>query len=139
MKSHIVTSEQLNHMKQTQYLIYLISIFILLLSGCGDIGSSSPSGRYPYHGSSPENTGISVTLSWEAPVINQDGSPLTDLSGYIIYYGTSPGYYEKSVNVGNNREVMIDHLSSGSWCCAVTAYDYAGNESTYSTELCMTL
>jgi len=31
-----------------------------------------------------------ATLSWTAPGTNTNGSALTDLSGYKLYYGTSP-------------------------------------------------
>ena len=29
-----------------------------------------------------------VTLSWDPPTTNADGTPLTDLAGYKVYYGT---------------------------------------------------
>ncbi|MFQ5610302.1 MAG: putative Ig domain-containing protein, partial [Woeseiaceae bacterium] len=31
----------------------------------------------------------SVTVSWTAPTLNADGTPLVDLAGYRIYYGPS--------------------------------------------------
>jgi len=33
----------------------------------------------------------SALLSWNAPSTNEDGTPLTDLAGYKIYYGTATG------------------------------------------------
>ncbi len=35
----------------------------------------------------------SVTLNWTAPTQNEDGTTLTDLDGYKIYWGTTPGSY----------------------------------------------
>ncbi|MDH3432879.1 MAG: putative Ig domain-containing protein, partial [Gammaproteobacteria bacterium] len=35
----------------------------------------------------------SVTLSWIAPTQNEDGTALTDLAGYKIYWGTTSGSY----------------------------------------------
>jgi hypothetical protein len=32
----------------------------------------------------------SQLLSWEGVTQNEDGSPLTDLGGYIIYWGSAP-------------------------------------------------
>ena len=32
----------------------------------------------------------SWVLNWEAPTVNDDGTPLTDLIGYYVYVGTSP-------------------------------------------------
>ncbi len=34
-----------------------------------------------------------ATLSWTPPTQNTDGSPLTDLAGYRVYWGTSSGNY----------------------------------------------
>src|SRR3990170_3322326 len=57
-----------------------------MLKGCGEGGVS---------GSDPANSipvGVnSASLSWEKPTTNEDGSPMTDLAGYQIYYGeTTP-------------------------------------------------
>ena len=35
--------------------------------------------------------GASVTLSWTPPDFSCDGSALTDLGGYVILWGSSPG------------------------------------------------
>ena len=35
----------------------------------------------------------STTLEWVAPTLNDDGTTLTDLDGYIIFYGTSSRNY----------------------------------------------
>src|SRR5258705_3518776 len=32
----------------------------------------------------------SLSLGWNAPTTNADGTPLTDLAGYHVYLGTSP-------------------------------------------------
>ena len=78
----------------------------------------------------------SVTLRWDAPSTNSDGTPLTDLAGYIVYYGTFSGNYPDSVNVGNITK-LSRNLSSGIWCFAVTAVDTSGNESDLSNEVCI--
>lgn len=105
-------------------------------SGIGDIGlGDTGSGDSP---SDPDATG-SVTLSWEAPASNSDGSELNDLAGYKIYYGSSSSNYTNSVDVGNYTSASISSLSSGSWCFATTAYDSSGNESAYSNETCTTI
>jgi len=94
---------------------------LLALSGCGGGGGGSSS---------------TTALTWEAPTMNEDGTPLTDLAGYKVYYGTSPEDYTESIDVGNVTVATIDSLSSGMWCFAVTAYDISGNESNYSNEAC---
>ena len=41
-----------------------------------------------------------VTLSWTPPTTNSDGSPLTDLAGYRIVYGTASRTYTQSLTIG---------------------------------------
>ena len=77
-----------------------------------------------------------VTLSWTPSSTSADGSPLTDLAGYTIYYGTKSGYYASSIDAGNVSSYRIDSLVPGfTYYFAVTAYDISGNESTYSSEV----
>jgi hypothetical protein len=78
----------------------------------------------------------SVSLSWDAPTENTDGTRLTDLAGYNIYYGTAAGDYSNSINVGKNTTYQVTNLRDGlTYYFAVTAYDISGNESEYSTEV----
>lgn len=148
----------LDNIYKTQILAILV--LLLTLSGCGggggggssvssniDSGGSTSSGIGDLglgdtgSGDSPSDTPAtgSVTLSWEAPASNSDGSALNDLAGYKIYYGSSSSNYTNSVDVGNYTSASISSLSSGSWCFATTAYDSSGNESTYSNETCTTI
>lgn len=76
----------------------------------------------------------SVTLSWVAPTENTDGTALTDLAGYKIYYGTSEGSYPNNVVIDNAgvTTYVIDNLSPGIWYFVMTANNSAGVESSYS-------
>src|SRR4030065_2503178 len=40
-------------------------------------------------------------LTWDPPTTNSDGSPLTDLAGYKVYYGPTSGNYNTVLNVAN--------------------------------------
>ncbi len=81
-----------------------------------------------------------ATLSWDAPTTNTDGSPLTDLSGFNVYYGTSSGSYSQSTDVGNVTTYQVTNLTGGlTYYFAVTAYDTSGNESGYSSEVNKTI
>src|SRR3990170_3256250 len=80
-----------------------------------------------------------ATLSWTAPCTNTNGSALTDLSGYKLYYGTQSGSYSKTLDVGNATTYRVQSLSAGSYYFAVTAYNSAGRESAYSTEAAKTI
>ena len=81
-----------------------------------------------------------VTLSWDAPTTNEDGSPLTDLAGYKIYYSLSSGNYTSHIDVGNVTTSQVNNLTDGAtYYLAVTAYDFSGNESAYSSEVSKTI
>ena len=131
---------------QRNYIIVLIPFVVsilLVISGCGGGGGGGSAAgaaisSIPDNPPPPSQTG-SITLTWDAPTTNSDDSPLTDLAGYIIYYGTSSGNYSNSVDVGNSTGTSISNLSLGLWCVAITAYDTSGNESVYSNEQCKTL
>jgi hypothetical protein len=76
-----------------------------------------------------------TTLSWDAPTTNADGTPLTDLAGYKVYYGTPSRNYSQNIDVGNVTTYTVDNLTEGlTYYFAVTAYDTGGNESGFSNE-----
>jgi hypothetical protein len=77
----------------------------------------------------------SATLSWQPPTQRTDGTPLTDLAGYHILYGTSPGNYTTKVSVANPglTSYVVNNLSQGTWYFVMTAYDTTGAESDYSS------
>ena len=78
----------------------------------------------------------SATLGWTAPTTNTDGTPLTDLAGFKIYYGTTSGTYTSNVDTGNVTGYVINGLTVGlTYYFAVTAYDSAGNNSGYSNQV----
>jgi hypothetical protein len=80
--------------------------------------------------------GGSASLSWVAPTENADGSPLTDLAGYRVWYGSMSGHYDRVLDVGPTTRATISNLPPGQqFFFAATAYDTSGNESTYSNEV----
>lgn len=77
-----------------------------------------------------------LSISWQPPTENVDGSPLTDLGGYNIYYGMTPGDYSDQVNVANPGATDFSvTLASGEYYIAMTALDIDGNESALSNEV----
>jgi hypothetical protein len=81
-----------------------------------------------------------VTLSWQAPAENVDGSPLTDLAGYEIYFGEQSRNYFDSVYVdGSSTTSRTIQLPTGAYYFAMTAWDVEGNESAYSNEVIKTV
>lgn len=77
-----------------------------------------------------------VTLQWDPPTENVDGSPLTDLASYRIYYGEFSGTYTSEIAVEDPADTEHELLlPSGSYYFAMTALDTDGNESGYSNEV----
>jgi hypothetical protein len=76
----------------------------------------------------------SAALSWLPPTANTDGSALTDLAGYRIYWGGAPGNYEKSVTLNGPGVAshLVEPLTPGTWYFTVTAMNADGIESAFS-------
>jgi hypothetical protein len=75
-----------------------------------------------------------ATLTWTPPTQNVDGTSLTDLAGYRIYWGTSQNNLTNSTTVAGAgvSSALIEQLTPATYYFAVTAYDTVGNESAYS-------
>lgn len=86
---------------------------------------------------SPLPKQTAVTLTWMPPTQNSDGSTLQDLKGYKIHYGAAPGAYTGVVDIANAgvASYVLDSLPSGLHYIAMTAYNVAGEESDFSTEV----
>jgi hypothetical protein len=72
----------------------------------------------------------SATLSWVPPTENTNGTTLTNLAGYRIYYGTTPelGQSVTVANAGLTRYVLSG-LAANTWYFAMASYSSAGVES----------
>ena len=82
------------------------------------------------------NVNAVLNLSWVAPTENVDGTPLTDLAGYRIYYGDDSQSYPNATDINDaNATNFALTLPSGSYYVAMTALDVDGNESAYSNEV----
>ena len=72
-----------------------------------------------------------ATVSWEPPTTRTDGSALTDLAGYRVYYGKDKASLTHTLeitNVGQTSQ-FIENLDQGTWYFAVTAICSKGLES----------
>ncbi len=83
----------------------------------------------------------SITLNWGPPTENEDGSTLTDLAGYKIYFGENSGSYENDIDVPNAAvtNYIVEGLTAESYAFVVTAYSESGIESTFSNEVVKTV
>jgi PKD repeat protein len=73
-----------------------------------------------------------VTLVWDAGA--------TGTAGYVVYCGEQARTYSSRNDVGTSTTVNVDGLLEGmTYYCAVTAYDVAKVESSYSNEASATI
>ena len=80
-------------------------------------------------------------LSWTPPTQNSDGSSLSNLAGYRIRYGTSPGNYSETITINNAglSSYLVENLGSASWYFVMTSFNSDGVESVFSTEVSKTI
>jgi hypothetical protein len=72
-----------------------------------------------------------ATLSWMPPTGNEDGTPLQDLAGYRIRYGTDPAslYQTLEIAAPGVASYVVENLTPGTWYFVMTAYTAGGQES----------
>jgi Tfp pilus assembly protein PilX len=89
----------------------------------------------------PPATSDTVTLSWTAPSENTNGTALTNLAGYQIYYGTSASALTQqiSINTVGVMNYVVSNLSSGTWYFEIVAVNSAGEQSTPSSVVSTTI
>jgi len=100
-----------------------------------------------------------LTLTWSAPYSRSDGTCLTDLAGYKLYWGSSSGNYtnQKDLALGSadltcwnvgpiskcgpavSCTTTLPNLPNGTYYLAMTSYDSSAQESTYSGEVSKTI
>jgi hypothetical protein len=75
-----------------------------------------------------------ATLRWAAPTQTTAGDPVTDLTGYRVYYGQMSVRLDRKVTIDDPdmTAAVVSDLSSGTWFFAVTAFTRAGVESSMS-------
>jgi hypothetical protein len=120
----------------------LLALVVMGVAACGGGGSgslqtSSTSGSSPPPaasdppGSPPAASTRAATLEWQAPDTAIDGSTLTDLAGYKIYYGTDVEKMTQTVSIDNPSVLsyVVEDLAPATYYFAVTALNSRGHES----------
>jgi hypothetical protein len=76
-----------------------------------------------------------ATLYWSPPTANTNGTALTPLSGYTIFYGKSSTALNQTIHVTNPNTLsyQITGLGSGTWYFAVAADASDGTQSAQSS------
>ena len=122
----------------------------LALSACGGgpggAGSAATSQAAADPGASTAASGSvsssgAITLNWTPPTENTDGTPLTNLAGYDIHYGSQSGDYTQSIPVDNPglATYVVDNLTPGTYYFTVSAVNSVGTESPVSSEVALTV
>jgi hypothetical protein len=125
-----------------------IAVLTLLLGGCRDedderLAHRAPpaSGGPPQPAPAPDPSPApqppsagAATVEWLAPLTATDGSTLTNLAGYRIYYGTDVKRMTSRIEVKNAGVLsyVIEGLTPATYYFAVTAINVHGQESARS-------
>jgi hypothetical protein len=86
-------------------------------------------------------SGESVTLSWEPPSENTNGTEANQLIGYYIYYGTNPDELTQWVIAwgAQTSSFAVENLNPGTYYFSVRAYNWLGIESAPSATVSTTI
>lgn len=113
------------------------------LVGCNGSDGSSDSTASTTDGSSniTPTQNSAVTLTWQPPTENTDGTSLTDLSGYVISYGTQPNDYTSTITLTNPglTDYVVDNLSPGTYYFTISAVASDGTQSAPSSPVTATV
>jgi hypothetical protein len=109
--------------------------------GTAGSGKTAGTGSSSTSGTSPTVHADSVTINWTPPTENTNGTPLTNLAGYNIHYGTSSGSLSRKIAVSNPGIAIyvVSDLSPGKYYFAVAAVNSAGTESPLSAQVSATV
>ena len=108
--------------------ILLLVIFILVLDSCEGTAEL------------PLMPGVNI-LRWTKPTENVDQTILTDLTGFIIYYGTSPDNMKNTFRIDNadiriykidNIVIDIDLISNVEYYFSIKSINSKNIQSDYS-------
>jgi hypothetical protein len=82
----------------------------------------------------------SAVVTWSRPTENTDGSPLTNLAGYVLYYGTGfPVPFSAIYIDPNATELEIQNLAPGNWYFQIESVNTEGMPSELSPTVFKTI
>jgi hypothetical protein len=111
-----------------------LGLGLVVLAGC-NFNYDSPSGVQAAAGqtSSVVSKGT-AELVWQMPTENTNGTPLTDLAGYTIIYGSSPATMNEQVQLTDisMTDYVVQGLGQGTWYFAILSNTSSGVNSVLS-------
>lgn len=101
-------------------------------SGTVTLAAITPPKSYTLRCTWPGDT--SARISWTAPTKNTDDTPLTNLAGYSVHWGTSATALTQSANVASPTTLFyqLTNLTPGTWFFGARAINAAGGISAMS-------
>jgi hypothetical protein len=117
--------------------LYFILFVGLAISACG--GSSSSLSVGPNDGNGGTGTVCdNARVSWIAPTLNTDGTPLDNLAGFKVYRGLNSQDYSQVVQINNpaTSDYQFQNLSTGLvHYFSATAFNSLNVSSAYASEV----
>jgi hypothetical protein len=124
-----MTRADLNRLRRVLVGV-LIAALALGLSACGSVGSGGGSAG----ASAASASAGTAALNWSPVTETTTDAALTNLAGYKIYYGTSPGNLNNVVVLASPgaTSYLVTNLAPGIWYFGVTAFTNTDVESAMS-------
>lgn len=112
----------------------------IVISVTDNKGGTANLGAFQITVNASTGTGT-ATLGWTPPNTNSDGSLLTDLAGFHIYYGNSSTNMNQSITIADKTATSgtVTSLGVGTWYFNVRAYTSDGLESSASPVVSKTI
>lgn len=117
-----------------------LSALALAVAACGGGGGDAGTAVLTESSSGGTTKPVTVTPVTKTVSLEWAANAEPDLAGYRIYYGARSGTYVQAkgsgLDAGRTTSYTVNGLALGAtYYIAVTAYDVAGNESAYSSEV----
>jgi len=91
------------HIKKLANILF-VPILLLTVVNCGGGGGGGGGGSTT---TTPTPT-VTGTVTWDSPTINMDGSCLTDLTGYKLYYGVTSRAGDSAFSYDDSVTIPLD-------------------------------
>jgi hypothetical protein len=111
-----------------------VGTFSNIVISVSDGHTSTPLAAFSIVVNAAQPTGTAA-LTWTSPTMNADGTALTSLAGFKVYYGISSTNLTQSVQVPGSGATgtTVTALASGTWYFAVSSYTTDGSEGAQSS------
>ena len=124
---------RLRALKRTE-LAWTVVATVSLLAAC-----SGPHGKTYRQADDAGGSGSTgtLTVTWHPPTRNTDGTPLTNLAGYTLLYGTASKAYSTAISIDDptTTRYAVSGLRPGTtYYFALSAINSTGRHSVLSAE-----